>query len=289
MKLKLIICCLLCILLVGCQSMNKAPLEQDERKQDSSKATTFLLIGVDSRGEKDSRADTIMLARYEPKEHKVKLASIMRDSYVKIPHYKHGFHKINAAYYYGGSKLMKETIKENFYITVDYVAVIDFQGFVKMVDLLAPEGIEVDVKEEMITDMSIPVNNSGKQKLHGEDLLKYVRFRHDDENDFGRVERQQQVISQLKDSVVERVTNINGLLTLPELMEEGMQYVETDMKMKAMLDLGSQALFKSIDSMETLRIPVAGSFSDQSYPHAGAVLQLDIEKNADILQKFFQN
>ncbi|CAH0347330.1 LCP family protein [Bacillus sp. CECT 9360] len=248
---------------------------------------TFLLLGVDSRGEASSRSDAILLARYDEKQKIIKLASIMRDSYVEIPGYKLNYNKINMAYYLGGSDLLKKTIYDNFHIKVDHVAIIDFNGFVKLIDLLSPEGIKVDVKPEMIEDMTIEASK-GENVLHGEEILKYVRFRHDSESDFGRVKRQQEVLVQLKEKVVERLSSVEGVAAMPHVLGEARSLIDTDIGMKPLIEIGTSLLFNPIDEVETLRIPVEGSYTDETYPHSGAVLELDKEKNQAALQEFIE-
>ncbi|WP_311609347.1 LCP family protein [Peribacillus simplex] len=227
-----------------------------------------------------------MLAKYFPEQEKLKLASIMRDSYVKMPGNKSGYNKINAAYYYGGRELLKKTIQENFDIKVDHVAVIDFQGFVKMVDLLAPEGVAVNVDQEIIDDMSIQAS-VGKNVLHGEEILKYVRFRHDDESDFGRVERQQEVMVQIKTAFINQISSFEGMAALPSIIEQGLSYLDTDIGLKTIMEMGPKAVFHTPDTVETLRVPVEGSFKDEIYPQSGAVLEMDYTKNKKALQEFF--
>ncbi|KWW22401.1 MULTISPECIES: LCP family protein [Peribacillus] len=293
MKEKVLYIYLLVLILAGC---TYAPLPKqngntgteknftNERIQDGEK--TFLLIGVDSRGEKKSRSDAIMLARYFPEQGKLKLASIMRDSYVKIPGVHPQYNKINAAYYYGGKELLKKTIHDSFGIKVDHVAVIDFQGFVKMVDLLAPDGVVVDVDQTIIDDMSIQAS-TGKNVLHGEEILKYVRFRHDDESDFGRVDRQQDVLLQLKNGFINQISSFEGVVALPGIIEQGLSYLDTDIGLKTILEMGPKAVIHAPETVETLRIPVEGSFKDAEYPEIGAVLEMDETKNKRALQKFF--
>src|SRR3954471_10904629 len=138
-------------------------------------AVNVLLLGSDSRGEKQARTDTIMVAHYNPQTHKTKLISLMRDMYVSIPDY--GQQKLNAAYTYGGPELLRETIKENFGLDIHYYAIVDFKGFEKAVDLLVPKGIKVDVPYEMSYGIEMTLEK-GKQRLHGKELLGYVRFRH---------------------------------------------------------------------------------------------------------------
>lgn len=54
----------------------------------------------------------------------------MRDMYVDIP--GHGKQKLNAAYAFGGPELLRQTIKQNFDIDINYYAVVDFEGFSKL-------------------------------------------------------------------------------------------------------------------------------------------------------------
>lgn len=293
MKEKVVFIYLLVLILAGC---TYAPLPKQNGNEGTEKKLTkeetkesdkiFLLIGVDTRGEQKSRSDAIILAKYFPEQEKLKLASIMRDSYVKIPGNKSGYNKINAAYYYGGRELLKKTIQENFDVKVDHVAVIDFHGFVKMVDLLAPEGVAVNVDQEIIDDMSIQAS-VGKNVLHGEEILKYVRFRHDDESDFGRVERQQEVMVQLKTAFINQISSFEGMAALPGIIEQGLSYLDTDIGLKTLMEMGPKAVFHTPDTVETLRVPVEGSFKDEIYPQSGAVLEMDCTENKKALQEFF--
>ncbi|WP_458355119.1 LCP family protein [Peribacillus frigoritolerans] len=292
MKEKVLFIYLLVLILAGCtyaplpkQNGNEGTEKKLTKEETEESEKTFLLIGVDTRGEQKSRSDAIILAKYYPDQEKLKLASIMRDSYVKIPGNKSGYNKINAAYYYGGGELLKKTIQENFDVKVDHVAVIDFQGFVKMVDLLAPEGVAVNVDQEIIDDMSIQAS-VGKNVLHGEEILKYVRFRHDDESDFGRVERQQEVMVQLKTAFINQISSFEGMAALPSIIEQGLSYLDTDIGLKTIMEMGPKAVFHTPDTVETLRIPVEGSFKDEIYPQTGAVLKMDYTKNKKALQEF---
>lgn len=301
MRLRAIVLYAFMLLLLGCEgvpddsknnprepnkNLDSANGNDEPAHNDVMDGKTYLLIGVDSRGEPDSRSDAIVLARYDKNNKKIKLASIMRDSYVEIPGYKNGSNKINTAYYLGGSELLRKTIYNNFDIKVDHVATVDFKGFIQLVDLLAPEGIKVNIKPEMIEDMSIEASR-GDNVLHGEEILKFVRFRHDSESDFGRIKRQQEVLVQLKDNVAERLSSVKGIVTIPHLINKSMALIDTDMGMKAFLELGSSMLFYPIEDVSTLRIPVEGSFSDRTFPHSGAVLQLNKEQNQKALKDFF--
>lgn len=269
--------------------------ESAENKQEnknpfkiSNETKNFLLIGVDSRGEEESRSDAILLASYEPSGDSIKLVSLMRDSYVKIPDYTYTYSKLNHAYYIGGKELLKETIEDNFGVKVDHTAVIDFQGFIKLLDAVAPDGIEVNVTSAMIEDMGLDLE-PGKQKLKGNDLLSYVRFRHDGQSDFGRVDRQQEILISLKNQVMDEFSSPAGIARFPEVISKAMKFVETDLKLEEALSLGASFLMNPVTEIETLRVPVSDSYENKTYEHAGAVLQLNLEENTEALKQFLES
>ncbi|MBP1913905.1 LCP family protein [Lederbergia galactosidilytica] len=274
------------LLLFGCQSIKKDQF-QLEGKQDElvHESTNFLVLGVDSRGEENSRTDTIMLVNYRPEDRVLKLISIMRDSYVKIPGHKHLFDKINNAYFLGGEELLKETIQNNFGLDVDHTITVDFQGFISVVDTLIPEGIQVDVDQTIIDDMNLEMM-AGENTLHGEDLLKYVRFRHDERSDFGRVERQQTVLLDVIDKMNEKVNSFVGMTKIPQLVHDTIKNVETDLSPQEIITLSSMVFSQPIEQIDTMRIPVKDGFTNQTYDHAGAVLELNFLKNQEAMQKF---
>lgn len=247
----------------------------------------FLLIGIDSRGERSSRSDAIMLARYEPAEKKLKLVSLMRDSYVKIPNHSMTFSKLNHAYYLGGKDLLKRTVEENFGVKVDHIAIIDFKGFINVMDTIAPNGLDVEVTQAMIDDMKLSAM-PGKQKLHGEDLLSYVRFRHDNMSDFGRVNRQQEILISLKNQVIDEFSSIDGIAKFPEIIKQTLQNVETDLNFDEAFSMGASFLLNPVNDIQTLRVPVSNSFENKHYQHAGSVLQLDLNENEEAIKQFLR-
>ncbi|TYR81270.1 LytR family transcriptional regulator [Priestia megaterium] len=240
-----------------------------------------LLLGIDSRGEDHSRADTIMVAHYDKKNNQPKLVSIMRDSYVDIPGY--GKNKINAAYAIGGPELLRKTIKENFDVDVNYYAIVDFKGFSKVADTIAPNGIEVDVPHEMSHGIGMTLK-PGKQVLDGEKLLGYVRFRHDSQSDFGRVNRQQEVIGKLMNEALQ----IQTIAKAPKIWGVIDPYVDTNIPPKTFVSIGKDFLIGNQNSLDSLRIPVDGGFANERVPGAGAVLRLDLEQNQEEIKAFLE-
>lgn len=242
-------------------------------------AVNVLLLGSDSRGKEQARTDTIMVAHYNPQTHKVKLISLMRDMYVSIP--EHGQQKLNAAYTYGGPELLRKTIKLNFGLDIHHYAIVDFKGFEKAVDLLVPNGIEVDIPYEMSDGIEMTLEK-GTQQLHGKELLGYVRFRQDRLSDFGRVQRQQEVISKLKEEAV----SLQSVVKLPELLDLLNTYIDTNIDTSTLLTIGKDILTNETGEIQTIRIPEDGSFENKRFDGIGEVLEVDLEQNKEALNEF---
>lgn len=273
-------------ILASCSLFNREEVHDGQTDELSNKDTvTILAIGIDTRGEEQSRSDAILVSQYNRETNSIKIASLMRDIYVQIPTYSKGYNKLNTAYYLGGKDLLVKTIQENFNLAIDHVVEIDFEGFTYVVDAIAPEGIEVDVPKEMIADMDMKVQ-PGKNNLHGEALLKYVRFRHDSQYDFGRVKRQQEVLLKLKDEVTSELS-FKQLAGLPKVIEGAKQYVTSDLSVSQMLSLASSVVLNPIDEVETITIPLENSYVNKRYEHAGEVLELDFTENIEALSGFF--
>ena len=275
------------VTLAGCAQNEVLPKEEgSDVVLQGDKPVKVLLVGIDTRGEEKSRSDAILVAQINPADNSLKILSLMRDTYVRIPGYKKGFNKLNTAYYLGGKELLAETVKENFGIEIDHTVTVDFKGFAQAVNALAPEGIEVDVPQKIIDDMKMDTE-PGLQNLSGDDLLKYVRFRHDDENDFGRVKRQQEVVVKLKEAFSSQFTSLQGIVSIPAHIQDVSKYIETDLSVTDMISLATMLYGIPLDEVETMTIPVPGGFDNKTYEHAGAVLQLDIKANNAAISEFF--
>jgi LCP family protein required for cell wall assembly len=250
-----------------------------EGKKDQYGDTNILLLGSDARGNEKSRADTIMIAHYNETRGTYKLTSIMRDSYVNIP--GHGKHKINSAFAYGGPELLRQTIKENFDIDLQYYVIADFQGFVQLIDEAFPNGVEINVEKKMSEYIGVTLE-PGLQRLDGEHLLGYVRFRHDAIGDFGRVKRQQEAIK----AVGNQLKSFETIPKLPKLIGVITPFINTNMDTTDMLFMAKDFFSKNKGNVETLRIPIDNSFTEPRIKGEGAVLEINLEKNKEALQQF---
>ncbi|WP_191562004.1 LCP family protein [Metabacillus idriensis] len=250
-------------------------------QKDENGNTNVLVLGSDSRGEKQARTDTIMIAQYNEKSKKPKLLSIMRDSYVEIP--GHGQNKINTAFAIGGPDLLRETIKHNFDIDIQHYAIVDFKGFESMIDTAFPEGVEVDVENKMSHKIGVTIE-PGVQKLDGEHLLGYVRYRGDAESDFGRVRRQQEVMNLLMKDML----TIEGVAKLPKLAGVITPYINTNLDTSTGIFIAKDIISNKSD-LKTMRVPVDGSFENARYNGSGAVLDLNIEENREAIKSFMNS
>ena len=183
----------------------------------------LLLLGIDRRAAGgDQNADVIMIVHVDLVNSKVSAVSIPRDLLVDIPGVGPG--KINGAYNDGyqadptnkaaGVAKMRDTIESVFQVPIDGYVLVDFDGFVNVVDQMG--GLDINVPT-LIIDNDYPTDNfgtetvtfvPGMQHMDGESALKYVRTRHQDTDD-GRRERQIQVLRAMfaKAKSIDSLTN----------------------------------------------------------------------------------
>lgn len=195
----------------------------------------ILVLGVDAREDDVGRSDTAFVVTIDTKAKTVTMLSIPRDTRVKID--GHGWDKINHAYAFGGSKLSKSSVENLLGISIDYTVVMNFQGFVRMIDALG--GITIDVEKRMYysdpydDDGGLYIDlHPGVQKLNGKRAIEYVRYR-DEEGDIGRVSRQQKFLKAL----LQEFAKPQLITKLPELIKEFAAAVKTDMPTKEMIKL----------------------------------------------------
>lgn len=176
----------------------------------------ILVLGIDQRADEGgpSRSDSMILAGINANTGQAAVLSIPRDLWVDINGV--GEQRINTALFFGyeaddptaGPRLAVQTVASHFDAAVDRYLVLDFQTFVRLIDALG--GVEVNVPQP-ITDTEYPTPDygvttihfdAGPQTLDGEQALIYVRTRHADD-DFGRSERQQQVMQAIAAKLVQ--------------------------------------------------------------------------------------
>jgi len=238
-----------------------------------------LVLGVDSRGEEQSRTDTMMLVSWNKETDDVNVVSFMRDIYAQIPGYKS--YKLNTAYYLDGVQLVKDTISSMFGVPIHHYALIDFKSFESLVDIVAPEGVEIEVEKAMSEKIGVALE-PGVQQLNGQELLGYARFRADKEGDFGRVARQQKVMEAIKEEVLSPMNAVN----YPKFAGAIQGYVQTDYTTSEEVKHILKLAFSGGVDINKLTIPVENSYSFASYSHAGSVIEIDVDQNKKALSEF---
>jgi polyisoprenyl-teichoic acid--peptidoglycan teichoic acid transferase len=216
-----------------------------------SNASNILVLGADTGSESrqgtQGRADTIILIRTDPDNHKIALLSIPRDLRVEIP--RHGTQKINAAYAFGGPTLALKTVERVTGLRMNHVVVVDFSTFGEVVDALG--GVTINVPRPILSNkFECPRHTQaqcarwpgwrfrkGPQTMDGPTALIYSRIRENQlnpsESDFTRGERQQAVIQ----AIADKTTSFSTFLKAPFIGDDLVSPLATDLSAGQILQL----------------------------------------------------
>jgi LCP family protein required for cell wall assembly len=238
------------------------------KKNSSGKYTSFMMVGIDTREDSGGlNTDTIIVVTYNYNTKDITMISVPRDTGVEIEGAEGTWYgKINSVYAYSTSEnkldSLKSTVEEVTGIEIQYYAMVNYEGFVEIIDTLG--GINVNV-EESFTDNCYPSEKGaagsyyaycvdsygwwktvsfekGTQLMDGETALEYSRSRHSS-TDFVRAKRQQAVIEAVKDAlfssetytspqkIFDLITAVSDNLTLSEFtlndIKAGMKLLNT--------------------------------------------------------------
>jgi len=219
--------------------------EEFNEYENANKITNIALFGVDSVSGEGGRSDSIMVATVDPVHKKLKVTSIMRDSYVYIDGY--GQDKINHAYAYGGPELSIKTINENFGLNIENYATVDFSSLPVIINLLG--GIDIEVTSDEIEHIngyidslnslegtsSGHIYNPGVQHLDGTQALAYSRIRYTAGGDYERTQRHRTVLNALFNKILN-----SPVTSYPALLNDLLPYVETSLTTTDILSLATE-------------------------------------------------
>lgn len=227
---------------------NLGIVEDDLKEYDNvNKIKNIALFGIDSTDGETGRSDSIMIATVDSVHNKIKLTSIMRDSYVYIDGY--GQDKINHAYAYGGPELSIRTINENFGLNIQDFASVNFSSLPIIIDILGGVDIEITDEElQYINSYITDINNkdgsnsphiayAGLQHLDGTQALAYSRIRYTAGGDYKRTERQRTVL----EALFTKLTSAS-IGSYNSLLNEVLPYVQTNLSAGDILSLGTKVL-----------------------------------------------
>jgi LCP family protein required for cell wall assembly len=193
----------------------------------ASAGTNWLITGSDSRqgltrkqerqlatgrGIGGHRSDTMMLLHVPSNGGPSVLISLPRDSYVPIPGF--GSNKLNAAYAFGGPKLLAKTVQNVTGLRIDHYMQIGFGGLVNVVNAVG--GVRMCIPSNLNDPASGLHLKKGCQNLNGAEALGFVRTRHlFATQDLQREQNQRVFIKALLGKMTSPGTLVNPFATLP--------------------------------------------------------------------------
>ena len=228
------------------------------------KVINILLLGVDKQ---ETASDSIIVLSIDKTAKKIKLSSLMRDTYVNFG--KGKITKLNYAYHYGGDEFAVKTVNEQFKLDIkDYIQV-DFAGLTNIIDYLG--GIEVDVKPnevkllnsyaKNISDIDktkfTPISHSGNQLLNGQQATAYCRIRYVGNLDYQRTKRQRNVLTKVMDKLLKEP--ISSYLTV---INELTPYIKTSLSPLEIIKLADSFRSYAKNGIDQTRCPYDGLKSD---------------------------
>lgn len=249
-RLWILVLFLICIPLISIAALNwlhqdtDSPAVFDAAKElvgltPAKRKVNILVLGIDERKNDIGRSNVTCLMTIDTVTKNVSMLWIPRDSRVKIPGYE--WNKIGHAYAYGGHKLSEQTVADLLGIPVDYYLAVNMDGFKKVIDALG--GIDLNVEKRMyyydpydqgeVDNDGLIDLKPGMQHMNGNIALEYVRFRHDEMGDIGRIERQQKFSKALLADIV----TPSVITKLPNVIKEANAAFKTDMPIGEMMSL----------------------------------------------------
>jgi LCP family protein required for cell wall assembly len=181
----------------------------DSRQGLSRKQERRYHTGIDVSGQ---RSDTILLLHIPGNGGPAVLVSLPRDSYVKVPGY--GYNKLNAAYSFGGPKLLAETVQNATGLRIEHYMGIGFGGLVNVVDSVG--GVTMCFKHPLHDAASGLHLRKGCQTLSGGKALSFVRTRHQfSSQDLQREQNQRVFIKALLSKMTSPGVMFNPFASVP--------------------------------------------------------------------------
>ena len=221
----------------------------DSRQGLTAKQERLLATGHDIGGH---RSDTVMILHIPANGGPSVLVSLPRDSYVPIPGY--GDNKLNAAFSFGGPKLLAKTVQNVTGLRIDHYMEIGFGGFVHVVDAVG--GVRMCLKTSLYDQASGARLKKGCQTLDGGQALAYVRTRHNfSDQDLQRVQDQRLFMRALLTKLTSPGVILNPFASVPAAL--GVANTVTVDRGTSLYQLIKAAF--ALRHPETTTVPIANS------------------------------
>lgn len=263
-------------------------------------SVNIALFGVDTRegnAESGTRSDAIMVMNVNGNTGKIKMVSLMRDSYVNIPGY--GMTKLAHAYSYGGPQLAMDVLNQDFDLNISEYISVDFGEMANIIDSVGGVTINVTKAERKETNKFIKeyckanglkykknkIKKSGEQKLNGVQAMTYGRIRKGNTGgDWSRTERQSTILNQ----VFAKATSGNPI-TLVRFLNGLMPNITTSLSKDDFMLLAKTAASKGKPAMEHTRLPLDGEWNYGTTADGMSVITFSDEILAQHLKEYFYN
>ena len=290
--------------------IEKAPEELGFENIIDKNIVNVALFGIDARTPNtfDGLSDSIMILSLDTVNKKVKIVSVMRDSFVPLT-YNNGkvqYDKINSAYATGGPELAIKTLNTIFNLDISEYATVNFYGMADIIDAVG--GIDAELTkaevgkktshglneciDEICKHLGVDANKyhiyeAGKQHLNGIQAVAYSRIRYvkniwGTNNDYGRTDRQRFVMEQLFDKAITMKKS-----QYVKLAKALMPCCETSLSYSEIMGLAFDILLSS-PTFHQYRMPQE-NFLMPSPSGVGSVVYYDLDFAKKLIHEFFYN
>lgn len=263
-------------------------------KMSSKNVINILLIGSDASSEDAGRTsitdkgntDAMILVSIDKVNEKINMVSFMRDSYTYMAGFDR-YAKLNAACANGGPAYLVETIENDYKIEINGYALVDFDSFRQVIDVLG--GVTVDVPKYVADYLNRGPDYNGDEPvpygdgvlLNGEQALAFSRVRYTDaDGDVSRVGRQRQVISALinkcKDASLSQINDVADVV---------LANVRTNVSRKSILSYAAQAVTDGWAKFEINEITMPTPDTRYGYSGSSWIWVIDYPLAAQKLQQ----
>ena len=244
---------------------------------------SILLCGCDIDKNGISRTDSMIILSIDHAHGKIKMTSLMRDMYLRIP--GHGKNKLNASYTFGGGDLLLQTIYSNFGMKIDKYVCVDYAVFAAVVDDLG--GVEVEIEEMELEQFNKYVRGGKKNRIsqagtynfNGQQALSYCSIRKVG-TDTARTARQRKVLRE----IIRKCRTLSPF-EAKRILSVVAPCLTTNMTRDEMTSLMLEGLNSRHYDTMGLRIPMNGAWKDKKTDNAWFV-EVDLNKNARFLNQF---
>ena len=284
------------------KEITSSPQDLGFEEVKSDEIVNIALFGLDTRDPDsfEGRSDAIIVLSVNKTDSKIKLISLLRDSFVPIEKEEGKvYHILNHAYFAGGPELALKTINQVYDLDISEYATVNFFGIMSIVDAVGGIEIEFTEKELVYVNSAIydfgqklgldyeenRVKKKGKQLASGIQALAYTSVRKTanadgTSRDYGRTDRQRYVLKQLFNKAVTM-----DKMQFIDLIKALTPYCETSLSYTEMLGLATNVLLQKPTLSET-RIPDKSYLMKQPKNNIGDVLYYDLDFAAKIIHSY---